>query len=149
MCVLPENEQFAAMDDTMNAGPYIKPKRPGPYYIVDEGVDAYASVQAIKSDTVADVEALVTQLSRLMFAQNLEAHHCKIIFDRFGAAIAESEMRNDDQSGWDVLGDLCDQASAACEQITTLDVLALKREAAKEFNAQQKRDDRVMERANV
>lgn len=112
-----------------------------PLIDMPHGVEAYASIQALSVD---DTTALVTRLMSIICAQRLEKCHARIILDRFGAALSESETRNDDQTGWDVVGDLVDRAALACDEIKTFDVPAMAREAARDFLDDERREQRRM-----
>lgn len=101
-----------------------------------------AKYEAVQAMSVVDTMERVNALTRVLCGLSLEVDHIRVILNRLGAAISESETRNDDQTGWDVVGDLVDRAAIACDDIKTFDVPALAREAARDFLDEEKAEQR-------
>lgn len=101
--------------------------------------------EAVQAMSAMDTMDRVSELTRQLCGLNLEVDHARVILNRIGSAISESQTRNDDQTGWDVVGDLVDRAAVACDDIKTFDVPALAREAARDFRAEEKAEQRRYE----
>lgn len=101
--------------------------------------------EAVQAMSVVDTTKRVTELTRELASLNLEGCHFEIIGSRLATAATESQLRNDDQTGFDVLADLFDRIHDAAQDIKTFDVPAMARASALDCKADEKVEQRRCE----